>query len=110
MYLVTALLGESAWTMTFQNPDKADRAYNTLTSFRPDSAEVELEDDFGLKMLLRVPPKAIQRSDCAKAFDGQALLGLFNARAQGKLQAMVQKDPQMMFLNGGASLLHGART
>lgn len=110
MYLVTALLGESAWTLTFQHPDKADLAFKALNSIGPSGGPaLELEDDFGVKVSVRFPPKAVQRNDCSKSFDGQALLGLFQARAQGKLQAMAQKDPQLMFLNGGAGLIHAAR-
>lgn len=110
MYMITALIGESAWTLTFQHPDGADKAYKSLDAFAPPPPmmnggkleTLEIEDDFGLKVCLHEAPRAIQRSDCAKAFDGQSIIGLFQARAQGKLQAMAARDPQLSFLNGVA--------
>lgn len=108
MHTVTALMGESNWTLTYKNPADADKAFKAISTRKSDDDKLELEDDFGCKIMIATNVKAIQRSDVEKAFDGQAIMGLFQARAQGKLNAMAQRNPQLMFLNAPTGAPNGS--
>ena len=83
----------------FQQIKKPVSETEALT--KRERSDVELEDDFGCKIHIaaEMQVSAVQRSEVDKVFDGQAIMGLFQARAQGKLNAMAQRDPQLMFLN-----------
>lgn len=98
MFTITALIGNSNWSLTYKLPHDADKAYKALTA---KIGTIELEDDYGCKISISadIPVLAVQRADVDKTFEGQCLMGLFQARAQGKLQAMAARDPQLMFLN-----------
>lgn len=105
MHIISMLIGNATWLLNFKDPSDADKAYKKLAKFmvdpNPANSILELTDDFGITMTIAERPKAFQKSSAALNWDVQAMSGLFQARAQGKLNAMVQKDPQMMFLAGG---------
>lgn len=108
MYILTMQIGTSNWTFTYKEPSDADKAFKAVKKYQTaahatvGAEPLEMEDDFGLKAVINIPVDAVQLSNLEKCFEGQAIVGLFQARAQGKLQAMAQRDPQLMFLNANA--------
>lgn len=109
MHNLTILIGDgSTWTFLFKEPSDADKAGKAIAKARHGTADemLEIEDDFGAKA--RVLPHSItawQISDLAKALEGQATVGLLQARAQGRLQARAQQDPELMFLHGSTAAI-----
>lgn len=106
MYNLTLLIGDgSTWTFLFKEPSDADKAGKAVAKAKEkDDAVVQVEDDFGAKATV-TPSKitAWQISDLSKALEGQATVGLLQARAQGRLQALAARDPELMFLHGSAA-------
>jgi hypothetical protein len=111
MHNLTILIGDgSTWTFLFKEPSDADKAGKAIAKSRASArtvtaleTDIQIEDDFGAKATIDVlKVSAWQISDLAKALEGQATVGLLQARAQGRLQARAQQDPELMFLHGAA--------
>ena len=108
MHNLTVLLGDGAtWTFLFREPSDADKVSKRVAKAKEAAVPegetnlIEIEDDFGAKATVTAGMiSAWQVSDLVKALEGQATVGLLQARAQGKLQAMAQRDPELMFLAG----------
>jgi len=102
MYLVViSIAGRTQVQLMFNNEARAKAAYKALLARDrgENEFEIEVSDDYGTTLMInRDETPMIYWQDLTRAHEGQAEIGIAQAKVQAAMQRKVQNDPAMRFM------------